>query len=332
IPVSVAVGTSVFTQLSALTFTKSFGGANPLPQNLNITSTSANFNFTVASSTATGGNWLSVSTTGNCGLCGMPGTVTATVIAGPTLAAGSYTGQIVLTSQSGALSMTVPVYLNVSGSALVPTPTVALRDTSGGIRLGAYASSTLFNAGGVFASDPSAAQDPSGNTFVVARDGSNTVWLNRFISGSQSWAGWLSAGGSIQGVPAMAVDGSGTAWIASRDTFTSYWLLSYTPGGGYGAWLPMGGAFATDPVVAACGDGSIYIVGKDSFNALWSRRYIPGSGFQPYQLGGGVAQGKPSVTCGSDNAIYIVVRDTFSSSWIARVSGNSWTGWFNGGA
>src|SRR5262249_12022516 len=94
------------------------------------------------------------------------------------------------------------------------TPTAALRDTSGGIRLSMYASSTLFNAGGAFASDPSAAQDPSGNTFVVARDSSNAVWSNIFNIGSQGWAGWQSAGGSIQGVPAMAVDVSGTGWIA----------------------------------------------------------------------------------------------------------------------
>jgi hypothetical protein len=49
-------------------------------------------------------------------------------------------------------------------------------------------------------------------------------------------------------------------------------------------------------------------------------------------LGGGVVQGKPSVSCGTDNSVYIVARDAWNSNWIARVAGNTWTGWYNGGA
>jgi hypothetical protein len=45
-----------------------------------------------------------------------------------------------------------------------------------------------------------------------------------------------------------------------------------------------------------------------------------------------VAHGKPSVSCGGDNAAYVSARDNFISNWVARVSGNSWKGWFNGGA
>jgi hypothetical protein len=45
-----------------------------------------------------------------------------------------------------------------------------------------------------------------------------------------------------------------------------------------------------------------------------------------------VVQGSPSVSCGNDNAAYISVRDNYNSSWVARVAGNTWTGWFNGGA
>ena len=90
--------------------------------------------------------------------------------------------------------------------------------------------------------------------------------------------------------------------------------------------------FSTDPVLTACGDGSLYVVGKDNYNVLWSGHYIPGTGFQGFVLGGGVVQGKPSVSCGSDNTAYISARDNYNSSWVARVSGNTWTGWFNGGA
>ena len=46
VPVSVVVGTSVFVQLGSLSFTKPFGGADPLPQTLNIASTGARVNFT----------------------------------------------------------------------------------------------------------------------------------------------------------------------------------------------------------------------------------------------------------------------------------------------
>ncbi len=42
--------------------------------------------------------------------------------------------------------------------------------------------------------------------------------------------------------------------------------------------------------------------------------------------------GKPAATCGGDNAVYIAAEDSYNSSWIARVSANTWTGWYNGGA
>src|SRR5439155_5527884 len=83
--------------------------ANPLPQTLKIAGTDAIFKIPVSACTAMRGAWLTVSTTGGCGLCAMPNMVTATVSASPTLPVGTYTGQIVVTAQSGALSITVPV-------------------------------------------------------------------------------------------------------------------------------------------------------------------------------------------------------------------------------
>ncbi|MDX1981068.1 MAG: hypothetical protein SFV51_12425, partial [Bryobacteraceae bacterium] len=113
IPVTVTVGESVFSQVNPLSFTKPFSGANPLPQVLVIASTGAGFSFNTTASTATGGNWLSVSNTnGNsCFFCPTPFGVTVNVNAPPTLAAGTYTGQIVFASTG--LSMTVPVTLTV---------------------------------------------------------------------------------------------------------------------------------------------------------------------------------------------------------------------------
>ena len=46
----------------------------------------------------------------------MPNMVTATVNASPTLAVGTYTGQIVVTAQFGNLSITVPVTLTVAAA------------------------------------------------------------------------------------------------------------------------------------------------------------------------------------------------------------------------
>jgi hypothetical protein len=117
IPVSVVVGANVFAQLSELNFTKAFGGANPAAQKLNIASTGTAFYFSSAASTGTGGNWLSIATTGGCVLCLTPNMVTATVTASSTLAAGTYTGQIVAISQTGAMAMTVPVSLTVTSGA-----------------------------------------------------------------------------------------------------------------------------------------------------------------------------------------------------------------------
>ena len=200
----------------------------------------------------------------------------------------------------------------------------AFRDTFGSIRLTTYASSGLSNSGGLFASDPSAAQDLNGNTFVTARDNYNSIWANVYSPSISTWSGWQFGGGIIQGVPSIAVDTSGSGWIASRDTWNSYWLVSYTTGSGFGSWIPLLGIFSTDPVVTACGDGSIYLIGKDNWNSLWSGHYIPGTGFQGWQFGGGIITGKPSATCGGDNAVYVVAEDSWNSNWMVRVSGNTW--------
>ena len=114
IPVSVTVGANVFVQLPSLAFTKALGAANPAAQNLNIASTGTNFNFDFSGYNATGGAWLSVSSPGfNC--CTTPRTLVATIVASPSLAAGTYVGQIVVTVEgNGSSAMTIPVTLTVA--------------------------------------------------------------------------------------------------------------------------------------------------------------------------------------------------------------------------
>lgn len=218
----------------------------------------------------------------------------------------------------------------IAVTQLAPAPTAVFRDAIGSIRLSTYGSSTLSNSGGIFASDPSAAQDSNGNTFVAARDTYNALWVNVYHPSSSTWSGWQFGGGVIQGVPAITVDSAGTAWIGMRDTFNSYWLLSYTQASGFGSWIYLAGIFSTDPVVAASRYGTIHIVGKDTWNSLWSGWYYPGSQFL-WRYGGGIVRGKPSLAMGTDGYEYIGVRDTWDSLWMARVDGNGWQWSYGGG-
>ena len=167
----------------------------------------------------------------------------------------------------------------------------------------------MFSAGGVFSSDPAAAQNSLSDTFVAARDASNAIWVNAFAAALQAWNGWVAAGAVAQGTPAISVSTNGSAYVAMRDSFNSYWVRSYGIGSGFGAWTPLGGVFITDPVTAAGLDGSIYIIGKDSGNAIWSG----------------------SVSVGVDGAASVAGRDFSNGNWMGRVQGNTWTGWSFGG-
>src|SRR6266481_7102369 len=96
IPVMVTVGTAAFTQMNPISFTMPFGGANPLPQVLNISAVDeSTFRFSASAVTAKGGAWLSVSPSGNA-CCYTPLALTVSVDAS-TLAAGTYTGEIIIT-------------------------------------------------------------------------------------------------------------------------------------------------------------------------------------------------------------------------------------------
>jgi hypothetical protein len=116
IPVTVTVGTAAFTQMNPISFTMPFGGANALPQVLNISTTDeSTIRFSASAVTAKGGAWLSISPTGNA-CCFTPLAVTASVNAS-TLAAGTYTGEIIITEFANpGRSMTIPVTLTVAAS------------------------------------------------------------------------------------------------------------------------------------------------------------------------------------------------------------------------
>jgi len=115
--VAVTVGANVFYPLNPISFTMPVGGANPLPQVLNVATTVANtpVTFWQAAHTGTGGNWLSVTACNNSLFpCSTPYPVTVAVQNATTLAAGVYTGEVVISQDTNPqMSMTVPVTLNV---------------------------------------------------------------------------------------------------------------------------------------------------------------------------------------------------------------------------
>jgi len=104
-----------FYSVPALSFTKTFGGANPLPQIVTAASTGAQFNADATATTSTGGSWLQISPAG--GVYATPAVWVVSVNPSVSLAAGTYTGQIVFDQYpSGIPTMTVPVSLIITAA------------------------------------------------------------------------------------------------------------------------------------------------------------------------------------------------------------------------
>jgi hypothetical protein len=126
IPVTVDLGENVFQQLTPLSFSKAYGGDNPSPQAIVVSSTGSNFSFFGLAASDRGGNWLQINPNyyGCCG-DGTPTTITVSVNPAVTLAAGVYTGEILVTSNGGGLSTSIPVSLTVGGGIKAAEPAFA---------------------------------------------------------------------------------------------------------------------------------------------------------------------------------------------------------------
>ena len=94
-----------FAPIDQIFFSKVYGGANPVPQVLTVTSAGSGFGFSASASTSSGGDWLAVAPSEDC--CVTPAPVSVMVSDGATLAVGSYSGQVVFTG--GGTSLTVNV-------------------------------------------------------------------------------------------------------------------------------------------------------------------------------------------------------------------------------
>ncbi len=166
IPVTVTVGTAAFTQMNPISFTMPFGGANPLPQVLNISAVDeSTFRFSASAVTAKGGAWLSVSPSGNA-CCYTPLALTVSVNAS-TLAAGTYTGEIIITEYSnpvapstadGGAWLTVSPLLGSAAKGAVPKAlTVSVNVLylpGGGVQAGTFTGQLLLEAPGSVATVP----------------------------------------------------------------------------------------------------------------------------------------------------------------------------------
>ncbi len=104
-----------FYSVPGLSFTKTFAGANPLPQVLTAASNGANFNSDATASTNSGGSWLVLSPAS--GVEATPAAWVVSVNPDTSLAAGTYTGQVVIKQYpSGTPTMTVPVTLLIAAT------------------------------------------------------------------------------------------------------------------------------------------------------------------------------------------------------------------------
>jgi hypothetical protein len=95
-----------------LNFTKTFQGKDPLPQVITLASTGANVNFYASAATSSGGNWLTI-TNGNGCCYSTPQAITVSANPLATLAAGAYTGEVIIRSQAGDQGVVVPVTLTI---------------------------------------------------------------------------------------------------------------------------------------------------------------------------------------------------------------------------
>lgn len=151
IPVSVTVADAVLAQNNPLYFTKPYKSASTPPaQVITVASTGDEIPFVAVAVSGTGGNWLSVEAP-NC--CKTPEALTVTVAPDQTLAAGTYTAEIIVKSAAYATQASViPVTLTIAplaapsfdavqgaltfsatpGSTSLPAQSIAIRNAGSG--------------------------------------------------------------------------------------------------------------------------------------------------------------------------------------------------------
>jgi uncharacterized protein (TIGR03437 family) len=141
----------------------------PATQNISLAGT-ASLSYTATASTTSGGNWLVL--TNPSGMT--PGTLTAGVANTSQLAPGSYYGAIIVSSSSGAGSLTIPVSLTVStpGSLNISPLTIAVTLPNGGTTTSQQ--TLLFSSAGVPVTYTASASTVSGGAWLSVTPNAGT--------------------------------------------------------------------------------------------------------------------------------------------------------------
>jgi uncharacterized protein (TIGR03437 family) len=166
-----------------LNFTQAAGGAAPAAQAIAVTGSPASLNFTVATSTADGNNWLTATPSG-----ATPANVLVQVNAGA-LPVGNYTGTVTISSPGAAGSpIAVPISLAVvqpltlstsptsfsfaftSGQAIPASQTLAVTASAAGTPVNAQAQYSGTTSGWLSVS-PASAASPASFTLSVSPTG-----------------------------------------------------------------------------------------------------------------------------------------------------------------
>jgi hypothetical protein len=177
VPISVQVGGG-FVPVNPLSFTMVQAGQDPLPQNITIASLATAAGFSVYVDTATGGSWLAVTLSGaNC--CATPETLRVSVTAPVTMAAGVYTGEVIVNGAGS--SLTVPVTLTI----VAPSSTAYLDNLPGELS---------------FTMQPGATHAPPAQVFQIRNAGSGALnW--RLTPVTSDGGAWLNVSATAGAAP-----------------------------------------------------------------------------------------------------------------------------------
>lgn len=174
------------TNPTALTFSATLGGGAPSSQAVSVSSTSVGTSFNAVASGTTGGGitWLSINPSGSL-------TTTQTIVASVSiagLALGTYTGNIVLTSNGSTLN--VPVNLVIGNGSTTPT--------GGNVTVSA---STLN-----FSAVSGAASPATQSLTVSSAAGSASVPFTVSAASTGNWLSVTPASGTTQASLSVAVN------------------------------------------------------------------------------------------------------------------------------
>jgi hypothetical protein len=212
VPVSVTVDDAVLLQINPISFTKTVNSTtNPLPQVISVANTDPSataIGFSISTVPGTGGSWLTASING--GTYYAPQAVTLSVAPNVSLAAGTYTAEVIISS--GTQPVVVPVTLTIEPAG------VPYFDTLPGAL--------------TFSSTATGAAMPSQSLFIRNAGPGTLDWSSTAItSDGGHWLSLASAAGTAPDMQTVSIKPAnlpGKGRVAG--TFTGQIMLQSTSG------------------------------------------------------------------------------------------------------